>query len=815
VFKARTLSLLERRAFKLMSAERVGDPVFRALFAREAFAAAQAADFHLVELREVGHSRNRDYAAMEWIEGVTLAEILERRGRVDPRQAAAWVLQAARGLRTAHALGLIHRDVKPGNIWIDREGRVKVDDLGLEVTPSVAAAIRARELASARSPGRRRSPSRTPAGSEDAGVRRSPDQPSGSSPGAMGGMEEDSRSTRRGGQAKSVGTAVGSPLYVAPELIDDPLTSDGRADLYALGGVFYHLVTGRPPFPGATAAELIEQHRTAEPVPPAVLVPGLPDGLDAILATMLRKRPVERYPSALVVIEVLERWLGLPASRLAAADQAAAKAVRLASQALEAASSHRLRGMILRIVAAIWLTSLGVLTLLGLFRPALVIAVLGLLTASLGALKAGWTGRSEVARLVTELVLGEGLRRWLFLLLAVLAAGAALGAGTLIFVFLAAGVLAAIDEIFVARPGAAEARAAAEEPRRRFRELRACGWDELWLASILLEHGGESSDQLGEALLGRRDWRLARARLGRQLGVAIRAEPALGVLRQAVVEGLEARLRRRRDRRAGELIRQAQEALLESEGVNLLTARRRARRIARACTAAAAFWREHDRDPGWAMAGSTQPPLTLLDRLRLAEEDPESSLEQIPPPRRLLRDSLSAAASALFGPTPRAIAGGALVVGFAIWVSEQGIVAPGQFQELTKAARIALERSDPSALLGPAAAVFAEWRRADAALELPWLPPVLVEGLNAANLGLAGCWLLLSSLGSGGIAAICGWAAAAITLYGARWGLALPPDAWSLDPSAQARLLGGALLAAGPLFHGVRGWARRRVEPSE
>ena len=109
----------------------------------------------------------------------------------------------------------------------------------------------------------------------------------------------------------SVPAVVGTPSFMAPEQAREPLAADGRADIYALGGTFYNLITGRPPFPGETAIELIRRHAEEPLIPPGEFVPGLPGKVSEVIRTMMGKSPEERYPSMDVVVDVLEGLLGL------------------------------------------------------------------------------------------------------------------------------------------------------------------------------------------------------------------------------------------------------------------------------------------------------------------------------------------------------------------------------------------------------------------------------------------------------------------------------------------------------------------------
>jgi serine/threonine-protein kinase len=175
------------------------------------------------------------FAVLEFVDGCSLADRLRKPDALTPLMAADVVAQAAHGLAAAWAAGLVHRDVKPGNILLADAGGVKVADLGLA---------------------------------------RWHDDP-------------------------TVGTGiVGTAAYMAPEQAVDPDKVDFRADIYALGATFYQALTGRLPFPGRTAAQMLVQHATKPLVPPDELAPDrVPPVYGRIVGRMMAKRPDDRYPS--------------------------------------------------------------------------------------------------------------------------------------------------------------------------------------------------------------------------------------------------------------------------------------------------------------------------------------------------------------------------------------------------------------------------------------------------------------------------------------------------------------------------------------
>ncbi len=200
---------------------------------------------------ETGLLHNVHYMAMEFIPGQTLSRLISTQGPMEVPRLARLMAEVASGLQHAHQQGLIHRDLKPGNIMITPHDHAKVLDLGLAL---------------------------------------------------MQGEKADPSVT--GGQ----GYVVGTMDYIAPEQTKDSVGVDGRADIYSLGCTMYYALTGRPPFPGGTSMEKIQRQRKEEPQPLLQLRPALPVPFVALVHQMMAKQPRHRVPTARDVEEKLWRW---------------------------------------------------------------------------------------------------------------------------------------------------------------------------------------------------------------------------------------------------------------------------------------------------------------------------------------------------------------------------------------------------------------------------------------------------------------------------------------------------------------------------
>jgi serine/threonine protein kinase len=269
VLLGRQLSLNRKVALKVMHPQIAQNPSFVARFTREAYAAAQLAHHNVVQIYDIGEDKGQHFFSMEFVQGRTLWDMVREQGRLAPEAAVGYVLQAARGVRQGHKQGMVHRDIKPANLLVNDEGIVKVADLGLVKLPEGAGAEPESFLASL--------------------------------------ADDDVELT-------GAGMAVGTPAFMAPEQATNSSAVDSRADIYSLGCTLYALVTGRPPFEGKTAPEVMSKHLTEPVRPPETLVKRLPGALSAILLRMLAKDPDERYQSMDEVITALEGFLGLPRS---------------------------------------------------------------------------------------------------------------------------------------------------------------------------------------------------------------------------------------------------------------------------------------------------------------------------------------------------------------------------------------------------------------------------------------------------------------------------------------------------------------------
>lgn len=244
VFLARDVRLDRKVALKLLHPAFACDPEFVERFRREAGAAARLSHPHAVHIYDCGYADGRHFIAMEYVEGHSLKDVIRAEAPLPPLRVIALAREVLSALDHAHQAGIVHRDVKPQNIIIDRTGRAKVADFGI-----------------ARATG--------------------------------------------DGQMTETGAILGTALYLSPEqATGEPVTP--ASDLYSVGVMMYEMATGRPPFNGDNAIALGMMHVHRTPPPPRGLVPGLPEGLEAVILKALSKSPSDRYASAAEFIDALD-----------------------------------------------------------------------------------------------------------------------------------------------------------------------------------------------------------------------------------------------------------------------------------------------------------------------------------------------------------------------------------------------------------------------------------------------------------------------------------------------------------------------------
>ncbi|HEY3725376.1 MAG TPA: serine/threonine-protein kinase [Acidimicrobiia bacterium] len=245
VWEADDPLLARHIAVKTLDAAIGTDESIRARFRREAVAAAAVTHPNIVATYDTGEDDGVAYIVMELVHGITLRQLIDRDGAVPVDDAAAIAYQVADALSVAHARGLVHRDVKPGNVLVQPDGRVKVTDFGI-------------------------------AKAADSG----------------------------GDELTRTGMVVGTARYLAPEQVDGGAV-DERVDIYSLGLVLYEMLCGKAPFEADTDIATAVARLTSPPRPITLECPAVPSGLEHVIDRALTKDPSDRWPSALAFRDAL------------------------------------------------------------------------------------------------------------------------------------------------------------------------------------------------------------------------------------------------------------------------------------------------------------------------------------------------------------------------------------------------------------------------------------------------------------------------------------------------------------------------------
>ncbi|MBN1795542.1 MAG: protein kinase [Sedimentisphaerales bacterium] len=247
VYKAKQISLNRMVAIKVLPKRFTQNPEYVERFYKEGQAAGKLNHPNIVQAVDVGEAGGYHYFVMEYVEGETIYEELAAGKIYREPEALDIVIQVAKALKHAHSVGLIHRDVKPKNIMLTKDGTVKLADMGLaRETTDV-------ELAEAEK-----------------------------------------------------GKAYGTPYYIAPEQIRGEMDIDGRADIYGLGATLYHMITGRVPFMADDPSVVMKKHLREELIPPDHINTSLTAGISEVVEVMMAKKKENRYGNCKELLEDLE-----------------------------------------------------------------------------------------------------------------------------------------------------------------------------------------------------------------------------------------------------------------------------------------------------------------------------------------------------------------------------------------------------------------------------------------------------------------------------------------------------------------------------
>ncbi len=245
VYKARCHRLNRLVAIKILREEYTRDEEFRRRFHEESQTVATLSHPNIVSVYDVSTTNDADYIVMELIDGITLKQYMEKKGVLNWKETLHFAIQIGKALDHAHSRGIIHRDIKPHNVMVLKNGSVKVTDFGIARV-----------------------------------------------------MSKSNTLTKE---------ALGSVHYISPEQAKGGRV-DNRSDLYSLGVVMYEMMTGRPPYDGESPVAVAIQHINGKATMPSMLNPNIPGGLEQIIVRSMENNPVDRYPSASAMLTDMDEF---------------------------------------------------------------------------------------------------------------------------------------------------------------------------------------------------------------------------------------------------------------------------------------------------------------------------------------------------------------------------------------------------------------------------------------------------------------------------------------------------------------------------
>ncbi len=741
VYEARQLSLDRTVALKMILSRWADEPASLARFTREAYAAAQLTHHNVVQIYDFGSQAGKPYFSMEWVRGGSLSETVRKQGALEPRVAAGYILQAARGLQFAHRNGMIHRDIKPANLLLSEDGVVKVADLGLVKLPDQA----------------------------DSALEANGAEPAS---GFSGSMTE----------VTLAGSTVGTPAYMPPEQALDAASVDHRADIYSLGCSLYHLLAGKPPFGGAEISRVLAQHKNATPVPLQRVNPRIPEALVRITQRAMAKHVDDRYENIGQMVDDLENVLGQHSDQPFSPSTAQ---VQRLEQCVADFYRPAMAGVQVPVAVAFYAMCIGLTGLLAWldWRWACAGPVLAVAATKSYFMAAGWLGGSPVYRQAKQWFATFRWQQWVIAVVAVAAvlAGLWLGGalGIAVLASVVGGVLGAGFYLATEWQLTQQRRPAISAAEQLLRDLRISGVEETKLRRFIARYAGARWEAFFESLFGYQAMRQARRMLQTS------GEDAPGKerwpLRDWIIDGLGRRIeagKRQRDRRR---LAKLEQDSLQAAGMNAAQAEAEAWRMAAAMVEASRA--------ALAEAASEASPQARQRDAKVAADIKRAKMKAMLADARSGRYERPASppVSKVLGTTPRFLLGSLLLLLFFFWAYQNQLLTAETVENVVSGIQDTLPGpaasdtpsdtpSDTSSETpsDPAATPADPGSPLDAAANVPLRPvplPLVGRWLSGYGCGVAGLLLVLSAGVSSWKMSLFAYPVAAIALCGATLGV--------------------------------------------
>ncbi len=714
VYLAQQLSLNRNVAVKLIQSQVAKSSTAISRFFREAYAAAQLVHHNVVQIYDLGQDGETNFFSMEFVQGQNLSDLLKQNGPLEPRQAAGYILQAARGLQFAHHQGMVHRDIKPANLMLDQHGVVKVADLGLVKLPDTA------------------------------------DEPVDQVSGDFGSGSI---------QLTGVGATVGTVNYISPEQAASSSDVDHRADIYSLGCTFYALLTGAPPFKGNSAKEVLEKHKSQPVARPETIAPRIDRRLSDIVVKMMEKQPANRYQDLSTLINDLQTFLGIASGSAFAPSQTQAQQLEASQKAYYSQALAQARTFLPMIFLGLGLLATVVLVFFS--WPWALASLSALFVAPLTVLVvAGFRQQSLLFDKARELAMSGGWKRWITaigigtVLLAILFALGILGpwlVATLLAVGLGIGYFFVIEQSL-----AQEREKSLANIRQMLRDQRVSGVDEDMLRRFVAQYSGSNWEEYFEDLFGYDALQKAKIELvGNATGPR---RKRFRPWRDALIARIDKRLAEQRKEQDVSKLRTIEQKALVASGMPPAQAAAEADRVSQLLVHEAASWRSAAAN--YQANQSANPQAAVLAkraRVKALLAEGRSSANRRPPS---LLAKLEKPLDTFLGAHVRLIFGALLIVGCVLWIRQNEIFS-NVTVESVKSAAGSLQQGGGN--LGDVASQvgFSSGKPRE-----PLSIPIVGIWVSNFNAGIAGLLLVVSVIFGGWRASLVALPLAAIILAG-------------------------------------------------
>lgn len=693
VYLANQISLDRDVALKTIQTQWADNPVSLARFTREAYSAAQLTHHNVVQIYDFGSDAGVNFFSMEFVNGESLHELQESRKKLEPKEAIGYIIQAARGLRFAHNRGMVHRDIKPANLMINEEGIVKVGDLGLVKTPELL----------------------------DIEEEGAPDNAALASATA---------------EITIANSVMGTPAFMAPEQTVNAAGVDHRADIYSLGVTLYVMLTGRVPFEGATALEVITKVRSEPIVRPETFDGSIEPKLSDIIMKMVAKEPDERYANIDQVIDALEDYLHAGSRPL---NEQAAEELRTCMKQYNSSTTATLRGWAIPALAA----GCGLLALVCLLFSWS--AAVGLVTVPIAAAIAWFVvgGIRTGSHLFEKAKQSIGLFRitdwgmWGLGVLLFLAVLFFLGG---LFVWLACVILGVAIGVGLhfAIDGrvASERYAAVQSADALFKKLRLAGVGEEELQQFVVQQSENHWEEFFEELFGYEEKVAARS-------LVKGSRPKYAAWRDSFIARLNRKLEEKQQQQEQSHLAKVEEASLKAQGVSAAEARSQAQNMAAAIVDDAAALQLAQ--PATQQKSPEQIAIEKRARIKAMLADARSGKYK---KKESGEGVVTTFLNLLFGARARFALGCLLLLGCLAWANQNGLLSRETAEAITNnAADSVVAETNPLAL------------------------PVVGRFFASYLPGVAGLFLIFSGLSHGWKMSLFALPAAAIWVLGPAMGM--------------------------------------------